>query len=405
MTLASGLTVMVLEDHDFQRRTLARMLRSLGAADVLEAADGRQALQLIDAHISPIDLVVCDLNMPQMDGMEFIRCVGESKYAISIIICSAQDRALLSSVGKMAQAYGVRLLGVITKPVSLDALKELITQHGMLESATTAPFSADPSFILRQILDGIQGKQFEPFFQAKVELATGKIVGAEALARWRHPEKGLVVPSAFIPALEKSGKLDELTFQMLGKAAAACHSWRTDNGFDLTVSVNLSLVSLVDTVLADRITQVVRSTGLEPHHMVLEITETAAMTEVAPALENLARLRMRGFGLSVDDYGIGFSSLGQLTRVPFTELKIDQSFVNGCSENLSSRTIVQSSVQMANRLGINTVAEGVETQDDWDVLKAAGCNLAQGYFIAEPLDEKSFIEFCLKQKLGPTFLK
>jgi len=128
--------------------------------------------------------------------------------------------------------------------------------------------------------------------------------------------------------------------------------------------------------------------------MILEIAETAAMTEVAPALENLACLRMRSFGLSVDDYGTGFSSLRQLTRVPFTELKIDQGFVTGCAANPASCAIVESSIQMARRLEIKSVAEGVETQADGDALKLAGCDVAQGYFIARPMDEKSFLVFC-----------
>jgi EAL domain-containing protein (putative c-di-GMP-specific phosphodiesterase class I) len=131
--------------------------------------------------------------------------------------------------------------------------------------------------------------------------------------------------------------------------------------------------------------------------VIFEITETMAMTEVAAALENLTRLRMRGFGLSVDDYGTGFSSLRQLTRVPFTELKIDQEFVQGCAANPSSRTIVESSVEMARRLGITSVAEGVETQEDWDVLKAAGCDVAQGFLIAKPLENDSFLAFCIAE--------
>jgi EAL domain-containing protein (putative c-di-GMP-specific phosphodiesterase class I) len=239
----------------------------------------------------------------------------------------------------------------------------------------------------------VQENQFEPFFQPKVALATGRVLGAEALARWRHPEHGLVGPYAFIAPLEQSGKIDELTLVMLHKAALACRAWR-QREMELTVSVNLSLVSLTDTTLADRITEIVRSAELDPHYMILEITETAAMTEVAPALENLARLRMRGFGLSVDDYGTGFSSLRQLTRAPFTELKIDQGFVTGCAANPSARAIVESSVEMARRLNLKSVAEGVETQADWDVLRATSCDLAQGYFIAKPMQESAFLAFC-----------
>lgn len=389
MTVADGLIALVVEDDEFQRRTVARMLRSLGAREVREAGDGRQALASIQGA-APVDLVVCDLDMPEMDGMEFMRHLGQANSAVSVIIASAQEPALLNSVNKMARAYGVRLLGVIEKPVTLKGLENLIARHELPKPQPARASAGEPSFSLEEILHGVQEKQIEPYFQPKVGLATGKVLGAEALARWRHPEHGPVAPFAFIASLEQAGKIDELTLLMLEKAALACRAWR-ERAMELTVSVNLSLVSLTDTMLADRITQTVRSAGLDPRYMILEITETAAMTEVAPALENLARLRMRGFGLSIDDYGTGFSSLRQLTRVPFTELKIDQSFVMGCAANPASRAIVESSIEMARRLGIKSVAEGVETQADWDVLLAAGCDLAQGYFIAKPMQESAFL--------------
>ena len=394
--ILEGLVLLVVEDHDFQRRTVARMLRSLGALEVLEAADGKQALALLRAA-AHVDLVVCDLDMPEMDGMEFIRHLGQAELAVSLIISSAKERALLDSVEKMARAYGVRLLGVIEKPLTLAGLKELIARYEQpIPKAVHASLSA-PDFSLEHILQGLQKKQFEPFFQPKVDLASGRIVGAEALARWRHPEHGLVAPYAFIALLEQSGNIDELTFAMLEATAVACRTWR-ERSLELTVSVNLSLASLTDTMLADRITQVVRTSGLDPRHMMLEITESAAMTEVAYALENLARLRMRGFGLSIDDYGTGYSSMQQLTRIPFTELKIDQGFVTGCVSNKATRAIVESSVAMARSMGIKSVAEGVETQAEWDALKATGCDVAQGYFIAKPMDASSFLEFCATYK-------
>ncbi len=392
MNVADGMIVLVVEDDDFQRRTIARMLRSLGASEVQETGDGRQALASI-RDSAPVDVVVCDLDMPEMDGMEFIRHLGQAESAVSVIIASAQEPALLNSVKKMARAYGVRLLGIIEKPVTSKELENLIALHEPPKPQSARAPADTASFSLEQILQGVREKQFEPFFQPKVDLATGKVLGAEALARWRHPEGGVVGPYAFISVLEQSGKIDALTLLMLEQAALACYAWRR-RGMELTVSVNLSLLSLTDTMLADRITETVRSAGLDPHFMILEITETAAMTEVAPALENLARLRMRGFGLSVDDFGTGFSSLRQLTRVPFTEIKIDQGFVTGCTANPSSLAIVESSVEMARRLNIKSVAEGVETQADWDVLRAAGCDMAQGYFIAKPMQDSAFLAFC-----------
>lgn len=394
MKVGSGVSVLVVEDDAFQRRMIVRMLRKLGCFDIKEAGDGREALDSIETNRIP-DLVICDLDMPEMDGMELLRHLGEANSTVSVIIASAQEHALLSSVEKMAQAYGVILLGVIEKPVMVDELGTLIARHNQARAQYPAVDQPEQhSLSLNHILHGLRENQFLPYFQPKVDLARGCVRSAEALARWQHPELGMISPAAFIAPLEQSGHIDDLTLLILEKAARACCAWHA-KGFDLTVSVNLSLVSLANTMQADRITETVREAGLDPRYMILEITESAAMTDLAHALENLNRLRLRGFGLSVDDYGTGFSSLQQLTRVPFTELKIDQSFVTGCSLNPSSRTIVESSVAMARGLAIKSVAEGVESQEDWDLLKAAGCDLAQGYFIAKPLPQTAFIEFCV----------
>lgn len=396
MLTANELTVLVVEDDGFQRRTVARMLRSLGARDTMEAADGAKALALL-AGDGPVDLIVCDLDMPEMDGTEFLRHLGQANSAVAVIIASAQDRALLRSVEQMARGYGVNLLGVLEKPVTLAGLGDLIARRQPKMAKPSHAGANALSFGVDQILQGLQDKEFEPFFQPQVALASGKILGAEALARWRHPEYGVIGPYAFIAPLEQSGELEVLTLMMLEKSASACRVWR-ERGMDLTVSVNLSLGSLTDPRLADRVTATVGKAGLDPTYMILEITETAAMTEVAPALENLARLRMRGFGLSIDDYGSGFSNLRKLTQVPFTELKIDESFVSGCAADPSLRAIVESSVEMARRLEIVSVAEGVETEADWEALRTTGCNVAQGFFMGKPMPGRSFLAFCTERQ-------
>lgn len=387
----NNLHVLVVEDHDFQRRTVVRMLHSLGIAEVMSASNGEQALALLRGT-TRMDIVVCDLDMPEMDGLELMRHLGQEKLAVSVIITSAQERSLLLSVRNMAYAYGIRLLGVIEKPVTLKGLESLLARHELHKFQPVCMHDSDPVFSIEQILHGLQQSQFEPFFQPKMDLMSGHVVGAEALARWQHPEYGLIGPDRFIALLEQAEDIEGLTFMMLEKSAHACSMWRA-RGLALTVSVNLSFATLATPAFAEHVTQVVRLAGLDPRHMVLEITESMAMTEVAPALENLARLRMRGFGLSIDDYGTGFSSLQQLMRIPYTELKIDQSFVIDSAVNPASRIIVESSVRMARQLGIKSVAEGVETQGDWDALRAMGCDFAQGYFAAQPMDERQFTEF------------
>lgn len=345
-----------------------------------------------------VDLVVCDLDMPEMDGMEFMRHLGIAHSSASVVISSAKDRSLAESVERMAIAYGVDLLGLLEKPATLAGLEDMIAKRDATEPHLTRMTGAEHSYSLQEVLHGVRRKQFVPFYQPKVELLTGKVVGMEALARWHHPEHGLVGPNAFISVLELSHEIDELTLAILEDAANACHRMHV-RGLPLTMSLNLSLVSLADTAMADRVSRIVHLIGLDPRFVIFELTETAAMTTIAPALENLARLRMRGFGLSVDDFGTGFASLQQLMHVPFTELKIDQSFVTGSAGNAASRIILESSVAMAHKLGISTVAEGVESQADWTVAKAAQCDMAQGYFIARPMDEELFAEFCVNDAL------
>jgi len=390
MASADGLITLVVEDDDLQRLALARLLLVLGARKVLEAENGSKALALM-REVPKVDLIVCDLDMPEMDGMEFMRHLGQARSTASVIINSSMEQALIGSVGKMAQVYGVNLLGLIEKPTTLAKLDELILRYEPHLAPLAPPASTPRLFSLEQILHGLLKNQFQPFFQPKVALASGRLLGAESLARWDHPAYGLIYPKVFINVLERHESIDDLTLLMLEKAAQACRDWLKHRD-DLTVSVNLSLVSLSDTTVADKITQIVRSTGIEPRHMMLEITETAVMAEVGPALENLTRLRMRGFGLSIDDFGTGFSSLQQLGRVPFTELKIDQSLVAGCGTTPSSRAIIESSVALARSLNLKSIAEGVETQADWDFLQAAGCDAGQGYFIANPMDADFFMD-------------
>lgn len=388
-------SILIVEDHDFQRRILARLLSALGAKNVLEAANGHEALALLDAGHAP-ELVICDLDMPEMDGMAFLRHLGERLPDVPVIIASALDPALLGSVAKMADAYGVRLLGVLEKPVTRIHLAQLLAVGEQPRPRRAVPPA--PSFSLAEIEAGIRNHEFVPFFQPKLDMKTGAVVGAEALARWRHPEKGIVSPYGFILPLEQAGRIYALTFLMLEQTAHAARRL-SEAGCPITLSVNLSTTSLNDVTLADRVIQSVRACGVEPEQMVLEVTETAAMTALAPALENLTRLRMKGFGLSIDDYGTGFASLAQLARVPFTELKIDQGFVTGCGEHPTAHVIVEASLALAHGLKLKAVAEGVETQSDWDALAALGCDLAQGYFMARPLDEAAFVAFCRSRQM------
>ncbi len=396
----SDLRILVVEDDDFQRNLMLRLLRMNHVIDIEHASDGLKALDAIEQSNKAFDLIISDLEMPNMDGMEFIRLLGERKSASALVITSAWNEIFLSSIQTMCNAYGIEPLGVLQKPITNENIANLLLKVQELGEARNEKLHNDlPVFSLDEILEGVRAAQFQPFFQPKIDLRTDRIVGAEALARWHHPIHGIISPVSFIPVLEKAGKINELTFSMIAQSAKACHAWEM-SGLELDVSVNLSLTSLTDTKLASQIYETVRNAGLRPERMILEVTETAAMTEMAPALENLARLRMRGFGLSIDDFGTGFASMQQLSRVAFTELKIDRSFVSLMQNKREAKAIIQTSIDIASRLGIKSVAEGVETVSEFNALKQCGCDLAQGYYIARPLESIEFVELCHQTRVN-----
>jgi EAL domain-containing protein (putative c-di-GMP-specific phosphodiesterase class I) len=381
--LVEDVSVMVVEDDAFQRRMLVRLLHDMGVKKIDQAPEGQAALHMLLDRMEPVDIVISDLDMPTMDGMELIRHLGEQQTVGSVILTSGLDATLINSVETMARAYGIDMLGGIEKPVTQSKLGRLIKRF-LLDGSYKQVNDSTPIIPFGEIRRGMLAFEFHPYYQPKVDIASGKVVGAEALVRWLHPQQGVIAPAKFIPQMEEGGLVDDLTWTVLAGAATHCRTLR-ENGFDMTIAVNLSLRSLTHTGIAERVVDILRSADLDPSHIVLEVTETAAISNVGHVLENLARLRMKGFGLAIDDYGTGYSSMQQLSRIPFTELKIDRAFVADAARQERLRVMVGASLDMTRKLGLKSVAEGVESHTDWELLSRMKCDVAQGYFIAKPM--------------------
>jgi len=378
---------LVVEDHQFQRWLADSILREAGATQIYAAADGRAALDILSVLEPPIDVVVSDLDMPGMDGMELVRHIAAQRHRAGLIIVTSMDPKVAAAVETMARTLDVTFLGIIQKPFTARKLTQLLAARRPEKSpATEMTFAAD------EIARGLKLGQFEALFQPKVDMRNEKLTGVETLGRWRHPEYGFVNPRHFIEVAEAAGLMDPLTMAMARDAAQAWHTMHRA-GFEMTVSVNLSVASLTDVSFAERITQVVREARMEPEMMVLEVTESIATSNLAAALENLSRLRIKGFGLSLDDYGTGYSSMERLSRVPFTELKIDGTFVKGAPGDLHAHAMVESSLALGRRLGLDVVAEGVETHIEWDLLATMGCPIAQGYYIGRPMSAAELLDW------------
>jgi EAL domain-containing protein (putative c-di-GMP-specific phosphodiesterase class I) len=230
----------------------------------------------------------------------------------------------------------------------------------------------------------IAAGQIDVYIQPKVDLATGRLAGAEALARWLKPDGTVVMPDAFLGVAERGGLMDALTDLVLRQALGACGAWQAQ-GVHTSIAINIPASSLERLDLPERVAAEAQRHGIAPDQIVLEVTETGVMKDVARSLDVVARLRLRGFRLAVDDFGMGHSSLERLRRFPFTELKLDRAFVDGAARSPELRSIAGSSIRLAHSLNLHTCAEGVETEADLDVMRALGCELVQGYLLARPM--------------------
>ena len=374
--------VLVIDDDAIQREILSRILMLSGHATILTASNGKEALECMATYGAQIGLLLCDLQMPGMDGMELLRHIGESAYKPAVIISSGTESRILSSVELMVKAVGLNVLGCLPKPVSREAMKKLLDRY--THTPVVVPLANRVVLRPSDVDLAFAAGEFEPYFQPKVSLATGKLIGVEVLSRWTHPEHGVLRPADFLPLIESQNKLGQLTRTVIASAISYAAEWKK-SGSALTINVNLSLSAIDNVSLCEETLALLLANDIEPRDLTFEIVETAAMTDVGRTLETMSRLRLNGFGLSIDDFGTGYSSYEQLSRIPFTELKIDRSFVRGVAYAPRLAALVRSCIDLAARLNLNVVAEGVESQDDWEFLANAGANEAQGYFIATPM--------------------
>lgn len=351
--------------------------------------------------------VCTDLDMPVLDGMQVLAELARRACTARVIICSGVSERVLAAAARSAIEHGLRVAGVLPKPPALAALRRLLQlgpaaqpdgRHGNPMAPMSQKVPASPTrpalFIpdLPALEQALAKRELHVVYQPKVCCETGQLCGLEALVRWQHPQHGSIGPDRFIPLAESAGRIDELTLHVLDEALAWFVPWRLayPARAALTLSINLSARSLGSPFLVASIHERCTQLGLNPAHLIFELTETAAMDDPALALELLTRMRVQGFQLSIDDFGTGFSSMLQLVRLPFTEIKVDRSFVSNAAESAESRAVIRSIVDLGHSLGLRVTAEGVEDHDALAYLRKLGCDEAQGYFITRPLPSAEF---------------
>jgi EAL domain-containing protein (putative c-di-GMP-specific phosphodiesterase class I)/ActR/RegA family two-component response regulator len=369
---------MIDDDPDY----LQMCAQFLASADI--AVDGFTCLHDAADAVCQSSVVVLDLDMPQVDGVETLRWLSQQAFSGHLVIVSGHDISIVHAARELARAQGLQVAEALTKPLDMLAFSKKIQHLLKAPLQQQAAVSDAPNITAADLVAALRNNELSLCFQPKYQLTDNQLVGFEALARWKSPVFGQVPPVFFIPLAEQSGVIDELTDWALSKALAQLSQWSAQQ-LHTRVAVNLSLINLQNISFPAKLLHEIKCYQLQPQQLVLELTESALMNEVVTALDILIRLRMNGIELSIDDFGTGYSSLAQLQRIPFTELKIDRRFISDFLHEPESRAIVEACINLAHNMQIKTVAEGVETVEMLQALKAIGCDYAQGYYFHPPL--------------------
>lgn len=300
------------------------------------------------------------------------------------ILVGGGDIAALEPIRRQAVRSGVDVVGSVPRPVSSSALVALLGRLGAKQRD-----ASDAGLAARQ-LDAIPSNEVVVHYQPIVALQERTIGHVEALVRWRHPKYGLIRPERFISLAERSGAIVPMTWDVLRKSLDQQVEWRKA-GTLLSVSVNVSTLVLSSPKTADEILALLRSKECDPRYLTLELTETEKAPDPPVARAVLMKLREAGVAISMDDYGVGFSNLDRLRYYPFTDLKIDRSVVTGLGVGPEARHTVEMLVALAGREKFSVTGEGIETQDQWDILERLGCNFGQGFLISRPMRARQVV--------------
>ncbi|WP_247868497.1 MULTISPECIES: EAL domain-containing protein [unclassified Pseudomonas] len=382
--------VLVMEKHGFERNILGRMLRQLGIHDVLQAEDAEQAMIAMQRS-GGVDIVLCDLGGKGLDCLELLRYASPIGLVKAVALFSEHQPELRRAVGQMASLSGLQLLGVLDVPLQLGVLSRLLKRYRcppppLLQALAVTELPSE-----EEVRRGLAMGEFRGWFQPKRVMRDGRLAGAEALVRWEHPEKGLLLPKDFLAAVLAYDLIDEMFKQLFEQGLNILGILRRQ-GIALEMAFNLHASQLSSPSLIEHIQRTLQRHGICGSALMFELAENGLLDLHTQVQENLLHMRMLGCGLSIDDFGSGFSSLKLLCQLPFNQIKLDGQFVHNLSEP-RNRAMVASTLALARSLDMTLVIEGVSSRQIRDALVAMGCQIGQGFYLARPMSGHDLLQW------------
>ncbi|WP_078752440.1 EAL domain-containing response regulator [Enterovibrio nigricans] len=379
------MNILLVEDHPFQRDVIAGQLMQLISGDdaLLTASDGNSAIEQIIEY-KP-DLIFCDLDLPDMDGIKLLSSAADHGFTGCIVITSSASPNLLDTVKNMCENFHLNVLGTLPKPATIPLLKyylNLAIEHDTNFPADLVPLSES------EVLDAWKAGLFETWFQPIVRFIDGEWVACEALQRLHHPTRGILTPHSFLPQLLSLGLEGELTFKVIDDVIE-----HQQYLFNHPVGVNISVNGLIAFDFIDRLLEKTKACPELNRRIYFELHEPEHFEQIGQLQEAASRLLLHGFKLAIDDFGSGYATLQQIEFVPLDSVKVGLGCVLPMLSSRTSLALVEASVLVAKRIDIASVAEGIECIEVWHALRDMGCDYGQGYFIAKPMPAKDIHEW------------
>ena len=380
--------VLIIDDDERVLKYMSLMVEQSGFEVVVSTTIRPNLL----AGFGPSDFVFVDMQMPGMDGIQVLEVLSRHGVKSRIVPMSGSHAEVLETAERIARRNGLSVAGFLTKPFRLNELRRILDKAPGELQEQKGRWPLPSEINIEDVVAGLERGQFDTYLQPIVNLVTRKAIGYEALARWQSEKFSLVSPDRFIGLAAQNGVLPRLTQQLANRALSYSAAMRA-RGLPWKVSLNLGMEDLVDGALPEKLAALVAQHGLPAHSLTVELTESSATQNETRLLEILARIRLKDIDLAIDDFGTSYSSLERLAWIPFTSLKIDMRFISEITTSSTARIIVESAIKLAKRLKLITVAEGIETEDQLEILKELGCDRGQGWLFARAMDFQSAMDW------------
>lgn len=391
----SASTALIVEESTVQREHVAGLLRQIGFGTVLSANDGINALRTLEQRGAPVDLVLTDLDMPGMDGVELIEQLAKRRFAANLIAASANQPRLQEAENGVPAGSAMHILAAISKPVRLEALQDLLHGAPMLALAELERGVAVENASVTEILAGLEAGEFEALYAPRVALDSGRLTGVVLQGLWHHPARGQLDLASVFPTLAGDSEIiGSILLALARQAAADLRSWQEADSSAIKLSIPLPGDVLDDLGELGRLVSGIQAQEVKPGSVCWEVSEAVVAACRAEQLHNIGRLSLRGFGVGAVHCGRYGADTRDFACFPLSEITIDPLFVHEAAQRSHRRPLLEGLLAMAAKLGVPVCADGIENVEDWALMRELGCGTGQGPLVAAAMKGADFLEWC-----------